>query len=304
MLTRCVIRLSERDFEGSFAFLFFILCTAAQKERKMATCAHSHLWDPAGLGYVRKAASMVSISRSFSMNDLARRIAENLVGVQQRMADAAARAGRAASDVRLVAVTKYVGPDEIAALIAAGCVDLGESRPQALWQRADSFRDPPVRWHLIGHLQRNKVARTLACASLIHSVDSERLLATIETEAAKLERAVDVLLEVNVSGDATKHGVAPEGLGGLVAAAARCRHVRTRGLMTMASREGDADAARADFARLRKLRDEIATGAFRNELGNVDLAELSMGMSGDFEQAIEEGATIVRVGSALFEGLR
>lgn len=237
------------------------------------------------------------------MNQRACRIAENLACVRQRIAAAATRAGRAAGDVRLVAVTKYVGPDEIAALLDAGCCDLGESRPQALWQRAELFRDSPARWHLIGHLQRNKVARTLACAPLIHSVDSQRLLAAIDAEAARLGRSVAVLLEVNVSGDASKHGVAPADLPLLVASAAHCGNVRVRGLMTMAAREGDADSARADFARLRALRDEVAASDICRASVQVELAELSMGMSGDFEQAIEEGATIVRVGSALFEGL-
>jgi PLP dependent protein len=227
-----------------------------------------------------------------AMTHLARRIADNVEAVRSRIAVAAAKSGREASAIHLVAVTKYVGPAEIGALLDAGCRDFGESRPQALWQRSEAFSAQDVRWHLIGHLQRNKVARTLKCAALLHSVDSERLLAEIEVEAARLDRVVDVLLEVNVSGDATKHGVAPDALPAFFGAAAQYAHVRTRGLMTMASREGDADSARADFARLRILRDEAK-----------DLTELSMGMSGDFELAIEEGATIVRVGSALFEGL-
>ncbi|MEX2187829.1 MAG: YggS family pyridoxal phosphate-dependent enzyme [Pirellulales bacterium] len=234
------------------------------------------------------------------MNDNARRIVANLAAVRSRIVAAAARAGRAASDVRLVAVTKYVGDDEVAALLAAGCSDFGESRPQTLWSRAERFRDSPARWHLIGHLQRNKVARTLPLAELIHSVDSPRLLTAIDAEAARLGRTSDVLLEVNVSGDASKHGVAAEGLAALVAAAAACPHVCVRGLMTMAAREGDADAARGDFARLRRLRDKTVAAMPAGTV-NVQLDELSMGMSGDFEQAIAEGATLVRIGSALFE---
>jgi pyridoxal phosphate enzyme (YggS family) len=237
------------------------------------------------------------------MTNLARRIAENVDAVRSRIAAAAKKSGRNASDVRLVAVTKYVGHAEIAALVAAGCRDFGESRPQALWQRAETFRGDGVDWHLIGHLQRNKVARTLEHAALLHSVDSERLLATIEAEAARVDRVVDVLLEVNVSGDATKHGVAPAALSLLIEVAATCKHVRTRGLMTMAAREGDAESARVDFARLRTLRDETVAALGSKTTQSVDLTELSMGMSGDFEQAIEAGATIVRVGSALFAGL-
>ncbi len=234
------------------------------------------------------------------MSEVTQRIAANLACVRERIAAAAVRSGRKPSDVRLVAVTKYVGPAEIAALIEAGCQDFGESRPQSLWQRAEAFQATSVRWHLIGHLQRNKVARTLPCASLIHSVDSERLLRAIEGEAAAQQRSSNILLEVNISGDTTKHGVEPGRIESLVAAAGECQHVQVLGLMTMASREGDPEAARMDFERLRVLRDRRAG---QNLPTNVRLAELSMGMSGDFEQAIEAGATIVRVGSALYEGL-
>lgn len=230
------------------------------------------------------------------------RIAANLAAVRDRIAAAAGRSGRSAADVRLVAVTKYACDEAVAALIEAGCHDLGESRPQALWVRAERFRTPDIRWHLVGHLQRNKVARTLPLSALIHSVDSERLLAALDAEAGRLGRACDVLLEVNVSGDATKHGVAPGELAALVAAAEKCPRVHVSGLMTMAARESDAERARADFARLRRLRDELLASAGHRPLpANVRLSELSMGMSGDFEQAIEEGATIVRIGSALFE---
>jgi pyridoxal phosphate enzyme (YggS family) len=237
------------------------------------------------------------------MTNLVRRIAENVDAVRSRIAAAAKKSGRNAGEIRLVAVTKYVGEAEIAALLASGCRDFGESRPQALWLRAETLRSDGVNWHLIGHLQRNKVARTLEHAALLHSVDSERLLATIEAEAARVDRVVDVLLEVNVSGDTTKHGVAPAALSSLIEVAATCQHIRTRGLMTMAAREGDAESAREDFARLRTLRDEAAAALTLATTQSVDLTELSMGMSGDFEQAIEAGATIVRVGSALFEGL-
>lgn len=228
------------------------------------------------------------------------RIAENLAAVRGRMATAAVRSGRSSSDVRLVAVTKYVGPDAIAALLDAGCQDFGESRPQSLWQRAEVFSGPNIRWHLIGHLQRNKVARTVAAAHLIHSVDSDRLLRAIDAEAAGRTQACNVLLEVNISGDSTKHGVNPGEISSLIAAAAECSHVRVHGLMTMASREGDLNEARMEFDRLRVLRDRLVAEGLP---ANVSLAELSMGMSGDFEQAIEAGATIVRVGSALYEGL-
>jgi pyridoxal phosphate enzyme (YggS family) len=235
------------------------------------------------------------------MSETARRIAANFAELRSRIAAAASRCGRPASDVRLVAVTKYVGDDVVAALLEAGCRDFGESRPQALWTRAERFRTEGIRWHLIGHLQRNKVARTLPLAQLIHSVDNMRLLAAIDAEAGRLGRSSDVLLEVNVSGDASKHGVAPEELATLAAAAAQCPRVRVQGLMTMAAREGDAEQARGDFVRLRRLRDELVAAAGDAGLpANVRLDELSMGMSGDFEVAVQEGATMVRVGTAIF----
>jgi len=233
------------------------------------------------------------------MDTTAKRIAENLADIRQRIARAAARSGRTAADIRLVAGTKYVGPDLIRLLVEAGCVDLGESRPQALWDKAAALADLNVTWHLVGHLQRNKVRRTLPLVSLIHSVDSPRLAEAIDAEAAALSRRVDVLLEINVSGEAAKHGALPDEAAALLAVAAAQPRLNVRGLMTMARLEGDAAAARADFARLRQLRDELAGRC----PPNVQLTELSMGMSGDFAEAIEEGATIVRIGSALFEGI-
>jgi pyridoxal phosphate enzyme (YggS family) len=233
------------------------------------------------------------------MNATAKRIAENLAAIRDLIAQAAVRSGRTADAVRLVAVTKYVGPDLIRPLVEAGCTELGESRPQALWDKAAALANLPINWHLVGHLQRNKIRRTLPLVSLIHSVDSQKLAEALDAEAAGLVRRVGVLLEINTSGDAAKHGVAPDQAEPLLAVAARQPHLEVRGLMTMARLEGDAAAARADFARLRELRDRLAYVAPTG----VDLNELSMGMSGDYIQAIEEGATIVRIGSALFEGL-
>jgi pyridoxal phosphate enzyme (YggS family) len=229
------------------------------------------------------------------MSDEAARIAENVARVRGRIADAAARSGRPASQITLVAVTKYVSAAMVRPLIAAGCIDLGESRPQQLWEKAAALGDLPVRWHLIGHLQRNKVRRTLPLVTMIHSVDSPRLLAAIEEEPAA---TLPVLLEVNISGETAKQGLAPEAIESFLAQAAGCRNVTIRGLMGMAGLEGGLDTARRDFAALRELRDRLRP---RCPAG-VTLDELSMGMSGDFEVAIEEGATIVRVGSALFEG--
>jgi pyridoxal phosphate enzyme (YggS family) len=230
------------------------------------------------------------------MKDDAARIAENVARVRGRIADAAARSGRQASQITLVAVTKYVSAEMVRPLIAAGCIDLGESRPQQLWEKAAALTDVPVRWHLIGHLQRNKVRRTLPLVAMMHSVDSSRLLSAIEEEQLD---TLPVLLEVNISGEAAKSGLAPEVIEPFLATAAGYRHVAIRGLMGMAGLEGGLETARRDFAALRALRDRLRP---RCPAG-VTLDELSMGMSGDFEVAIEEGATIVRVGSALFEGV-
>ncbi|MCC7473939.1 MAG: YggS family pyridoxal phosphate-dependent enzyme [Pirellulales bacterium] len=235
-------------------------------------------------------------------------IAEKLQRVQERIALAAERAGRRAGDITLVGVTKYVGVAEAAELVSAGCFNLGESRPQELWEKhvelermwGSAASPPVVRWHLIGHLQRNKVARTLPLVSLIHSVDSERLLAAIDAERAKAcgtGEPMDVLLEVNTSGEAAKHGLAPAEVEPLILAAQRYLRVRVRGLMTMAALEGGEAAAARCFAALRELRDRVSG----NVPSGVTLTELSMGMSGDFEIAIREGATLVRVGSLLWE---
>src|SRR5262249_3384280 len=160
---------------------------------------------------------------------------------------------------------------------------LGESRPQALWAKAASL--PSVRWHLVGHLQRNKVERTLPLVKLIHSVDSLRLLDAIESEAERLNRVVDVLAEVNVSGETAKGGFAPSELPGVAERSAQLQHVRVRGLMTMAPLSDEPERARPTFAELRQLRDGL-----RYEFPSPHrLEHLSMGMTGDFEVAIEEG---------------
>jgi pyridoxal phosphate enzyme (YggS family) len=236
-------------------------------------------------------------------------IADNLRSVRERIAAAAESCGRTADEITLVGVTKYVGPQEAAELIAASCHDLGESRPQELWSKYDAAQRTgpssapiePIRWHLVGHLQRNKVRRTLPLVSLIHSVDSERLLAAIDEVRAETAGGTtapcNVLLEVNTSGEAAKHGLAPAEIEPLLSTAPRFPHVRICGLMTMAALEGGPEVAARNFATLRELRDRLKSNAPEC----VQLNELSMGMSGDFEIAIREGATIVRVGSLLWE---
>jgi PLP dependent protein len=233
------------------------------------------------------------------MSPVAERIRENLAGIQERIATAAARSGRSAGDVTLVAVTKFVGENEIRALVSAGCTILGESRPQILWEKAPRLADLPIRWHLIGHLQRNKVRRTLPLVECVQSVDTPELVAAIDRQAAELGLRMPVLLEVNVSEEVAKHGFTADNMAQFLPELANVEHVEVRGLMCMASLEGGLDAARRDFSALRGLRDRLKADC----PDGVRFDELSMGMSGDFEVAIEEGATIVRVGSALFEGL-
>jgi pyridoxal phosphate enzyme (YggS family) len=225
----------------------------------------------------------------------------NLAAVRDRVAEACRRASRSADDVRLIAVTKYVDTTITRLVAECGCLDLAESRPQQVWEKAAAMTDmrPLIRWHVVGHLQRNKVRRTLPVVSLIHTLDSERLLASLEAEAAITGQPCHVLVEVNLSPDAARSGAAPPDVPALVAATVRSPHVRLRGLMGMA-RHPDSPAAdaRRDFAQLRELRDRLEA-----DVPAEALRELSMGMSGDFEAAILEGSTMLRIGSALFEGL-
>lgn len=227
------------------------------------------------------------------------RIAENLAHVRQRIADAARRSGRSPDDVLLVAVTKYVGVEIIEPLLEAGATVLGESRPQQFWPKAEALAGRPIRWHMIGQLQRNKIRRTLPLVEMIHSAESLRLLESIDRIAGELSLRIPVLLEANTSGDTTKHGFSADELAQTLPAMAELSNVEIRGLMCMAGLGTDAEGARDDFAALRQMRDRL-----RGDCPDtVRLDELSMGMSGDYEVAIEEGATIVRVGSALYEGI-
>lgn len=234
------------------------------------------------------------------MRNITEIIAANVADVRSRMDAAAARAGADPRHIGLVAVTKYVGPAEARAVFEAGCTFLGESRPQQFWPKAQALADLPIQWHMIGHLQRNKIRRTLPLVKMVESVDNIRLLEAIDRTAAELSLQMPILLEVNISGDAQKHGFSPHELRPLLDELARFSNVKIQGLMGMASLSGGADAARRDFSALRELRDRLAG----NCPPGVELKELSMGMSGDYELAIEEGATIVRVGSALYQGLQ
>lgn len=230
-------------------------------------------------------------------NTLTSVIAENLAHVRERIACAAERSQRSAEEITLVAVTKYHGPEVAQAVAEAGCLDLGENRPQELWKKAEALETYPVRWHQIGHMQRNKVKRTVPLLHCIHSIDSLRLWESLHEAAA--ERRVQGLLEVNISGDQNKHGFRPEEMEEVCGHLSQYSQVQVTGLMAMAALEGDLSAARTDFQRLRELRDRLNAKLPAEE----QLRDLSMGMSRDFEVAIEEGATIVRIGSVLYEGI-
>lgn len=221
-------------------------------------------------------------------------LAERIVSVRARIANAAQRAGRDPAGVRLVAVTKTVSPT-VAAVAAEFIADLGENRPQELWKKAAAI--PTARWHLIGHLQRNKIDRTMPLVTLIHSVDSERLLEALAAFGAKRGQAMPVLLEVNCSREAAKGGFSVEALRTFGDKLTSLTGVSVRGLMTMAAYSDNPEDARPTFGELRRLRDDM-----RARTG-LELADLSMGMSGDFEVAVEEGATLVRIGTTLFEGM-
>ncbi len=222
-------------------------------------------------------------------------ISANLAAVRERLDRAAAAAGRAPGDIRLIAVSKTFGIAHVEAAAAAGLRDLGENRVQEALEKQAAAPALPVRWHLIGHLQSNK-ARKAVAFDWIHSVDSAALLERLDRAADDAGRSPRVLAQVDLAGEATKHGAPEDEARRIVEAAAGCRAVRLRGLMLLPPWSDDPEAARPWFRRLRALRDELQAGA----PASVRLDELSMGMSHDFEAAIEEGATMIRVGTAIF----
>ena len=230
--------------------------------------------------------------------EIRQRIRDNFIEVVDEVAAEAKKSGRAADEIKIIGVTKYVDAATTAALVDAGCETLGENRPQVLWSKADSpeLAGKPIQWHMIGHLQRNKLRRLMRLNPLIHSVDSSRLLEAIAQEASTNGKPVDVLLEVNISGEEAKTGLAIEELESVLQQVDDSL-VHVNGLMAMAGWGSDQAEARAQFAKVRELRDRMALAT-----GNP-LRELSMGMSGDFAEAIAEGATMVRIGSRLFAGV-
>ncbi|MBI1797351.1 MAG: YggS family pyridoxal phosphate-dependent enzyme [Candidatus Eisenbacteria bacterium] len=216
--------------------------------------------------------------------------------VSGRIARAAARAGRDPRSVVLVAVAKTVAAAALREAVACGLTDLGENRVQEAETHVGALGRTAARWHMIGHLQRNKASRAAELFDLIHGVDSAALAEVLSRRAAAAGRRLPVLIEVNVSGEASKFGVAPDSLDPLLENVAGLPGLALDGLMTVGAPVGRAEDARSGFARLRTLRDRA-----EKTLGRP-LPELSMGMSGDFEVAVEEGATLVRIGTALFGG--
>jgi pyridoxal phosphate enzyme (YggS family) len=219
-----------------------------------------------------------------------------LDGVRDRIARAAGRAGRDPASVRLIAVSKTFPSDNVRAAFDHGQLDFGENKVQEGLSKIRETSTLPLRWHLIGHLQSNKARKAAASFDLIHSVDSPALLQKIDEAAADAGRLIDVLIQVDLAGEATKHGAPPAMIDEIVGQAASCRAVRLTGLMTLPPATDEPEDARRYFAELRELRDRIAGASADRSI----FSELSMGMSHDFEVAIEEGATMVRVGSAIF----
>lgn len=222
-------------------------------------------------------------------------IMKNVEKVSQRIRAAAERSGRDPASVTLIAVSKTRTLAEIEAVLAAGITQLGENRVQELSEKWEPLQGRAT-WHLIGSLQTNKVKQALQMADLIHSLDRESLLLELARQAERNGVPCKALLQVNVSGEASKHGLAPADLPAFLQKASQTRWVQVHGLMTMAPLASDPEEARPHFRRLRQLAQEAEGLA----LPNVRMEHLSMGMSGDFEVAIEEGATLVRVGTALF----
>lgn len=225
-----------------------------------------------------------------------RMVAENVKNIRRRISSACLRAGRNPDEVLLVAVTKIFSAGMVKEVVDAGINDVGENFVQELCQKKDELRDERIRWHFIGHLQRNKVKEIASWIHLIHSVDSRRLAEEISKHAARAGRTMNILVEVNTSGEATKFGVAPENAPALVKELVRIPDICVSGLMTLGPFEPDPEDSRQAFRTLRQLRDRLQDDGIR-------LPHLSMGMSNDFEVAVEEGATCVRLGTAIF-GIR
>ena len=223
-------------------------------------------------------------------------IPANLTAIRERIGAAASAAGRRPEDVRLVAVSKTFSADHVRAAYAAGQRDFGENKVQEALQKIGETADLQIRWHLIGHLQSNKAKRAAPAFAAIHAIDSVDLVRRVDSAAADAGASPDLFIQVDLAGEATKFGAAEADVPAIAHAASECRAARLRGLMLLPPWSDDPERARPYFRRLRELRDRLVAGG----LDAGRLGELSMGMSHDFEVAIQEGATLVRVGTAIF----
>jgi hypothetical protein len=222
-------------------------------------------------------------------------VVDNILKIREDIAEAALRSGRDPSEIRLMAVTKTVDDARILEAIEAGVNIIGENYVQEA-KRKIATMDVDVQWHMIGHLQSNKAKYAVRLFDMIHSVDRLSLAVELDKRSAKVGRVTDVLVEVNVSGEESKSGIGAEEAPALARDIASLEHLSIRGLMTMPPWFDDPEDARPYFVALRELRDRLAA----EEIPGVEMRELSMGMSGDYRVAVEEGATIVRIGTAIF----
>lgn len=221
-------------------------------------------------------------------------IADNIKYVTQRITRCCEKSGRHPSDVKLVCVTKEASLKDIEEVLGVGLKDIGENRVQDALSKYRTI-GAAATWHLIGHLQTNKAKDAVKIFSLIHSVDSMHLASQIDKEAGKIGKVQDILVQVNASGETSKFGIAPDEVLPFFKEAVLYHNINILGLMTMAPEANDPEEARPCFRKLREIRDEL------NSILNTRYSMLSMGMSNDFEVAIEEGATIIRIGRAIFK---
>ena len=221
---------------------------------------------------------------------------KRLEKVQERIRQAAESCSRDADSVRLVAVSKTIPAGTVKAAIEAGVAILGENYMQEAREKFNTLVQYPVSWHFIGHLQSNKAKYAVRLFDLIHSVDSFKLARELDKQAKKVDKIQQILVQVNISAEGTKSGISADEAPGLISEISRLENLSIRGLMTMPPYFYQPEKVKPFFADLRELRDQIKAQA----LPNVSLEELSMGMTGDFEVAIEEGATLVRIGTAIF----
>ena len=223
-------------------------------------------------------------------------VSENLLQIRSRIAAACERSGREPGDVRLIAVSKTKPVEMIREAYAEGQTEFGENKVQEMCQKAEELPELPITWHLIGHLQKNKVRKAVAVAAMIHSVDTVELAAEIQKEAARIGKVQDILLEVNVAAEESKFGFRPDEVSAAAEEINRMPNVNLCGLMTVAPYTENPSENRVFFRQLRKLAVDIQS----KKTDNVSVCCISMGMSNDFEEAVEEGATMVRVGSLIF----